>query len=795
MIRKPGSRGRGCGRGLLLAVLGGALLAGFVRGQGPMLIEGQKLEAAVRAGDAAAAAAALEGGGGLEMSGGDRFWRAQACLLVGRDEEAAGLFEALAGDRASAFFQEAVLSHGALWAARGDTARALRALGQGLESDNPEFLAALRLRLAELHLAQGGAADARALLKAAPPSLERSALEARAAWVQGSMEEAAQLAGPVAAQAPAGAARDTARLVQARVKAAAGQILEADRALLEWVRAEPASVPLPAVVLALEEFKGLVAEEVNTLLDEWKGDPRSPLASAAAYGQAAALAGRGETAAAAAAFDAFAVAHDAHPLTAAARARSVELALAAGQTAQARTWAEAWRRHPALSRASAEQARAAFLAGLAAWQDGAPAAAGEAFQLAATLAPDPAAQVAARLNGSLSTVEAGGPVSLSGLEAWPEAGRTLHFEAGLFGARTGHAQAAAWLETFLASMPAGDSRGPEAWSALVELDLAKPTPAVSAARQHARAAWRTAKDPVWKEQARWQAVRVEAAAGDWRAALEKSAAFLAEWPQTERRIQVRFERAAWLGRVDDWAGAIQEYTTLAAEADNQPTAGARALYFAGLAELKLPSPDSLDRAIDRWRDAAALDEALVFPARYQQALAKCRLGKIEEAVQQLDALLTGPPVPTPAQRSAVQLARGELLLIPLANEPDRSADALAALHTVVEESASDSPRRARALCRRGEALARLGRIEEALASLTEAAAPLLVPPADDSVVSRATVWPARAGLAAVDLMESQRDWAGAAALAQRLAATPGSHATAARARASRLRLEHFIWED
>jgi hypothetical protein len=792
VLRKPEARGRGCGLRLRLAVLAAV---GWVR-VGAAQDVAERMEAAVRSGDAALVASVLEVAGDPEPPDGERFWRAQAWALAGREAEASRGYATLAGKPAGTFFQEAVLSHGALWAARGETSRALRALEAGLESDDPEFLGMLRLRLAELHLAQGGAAEARALLKAAPASLERSTLEARAALMLGQVEEAARLAGPVAAQAPAGAARDTARLVQARVKAAGGQILEADRALLEWVRAEPAAVPLSSIILALEEFKGLEAEEVNTLLDEWKGDPRSALAQAAEYGQAAALAGRGESAAAAEAFAVFATAHEAHPLAATARLRSVELALAAGQPGLARARAAAWQADPALPQVPAEGARASFMAGLAAWHDGAPGAAGEAFRVAATLAPDPVAEQAARLNAALCAVEAGRPVSLDGLEAWPEAGRTLHFEAGLLGARTGHADAGIWLEKFLAGMVEGDPRGPAAWCALVELDLARPVPAVAAARQRARAALRTAREPGWREQAAWLAVLVEAAAGDWAAALEKSARFLAEWPKSERRAQVRFQRADWLGRRDDWAGAVQEYATLAAETETLPAAGARALYLAGLAELKLPSPDSLDRAIDRWRDAAALDDSLVFPARYQQALAKSRLGKLEEAVQQLETLLSGPPPPTPAQRSAVQLARGELLLFPVATKPDRTGEALAALQTVVEEAAPSSPRRARALCRKGEALARLGRADEALAALTEAAGPLLAPVGEPpGEAPPLTAWPARAGLAAVSLLENQRDWAGAAALAQRLAATPGPHAAAARVRASRLRLEHFIWEE
>jgi hypothetical protein len=787
----------------------------------------ERLEAAVRASDPAAAAAALEATATATRDGGppdpvrdanqgvamDRFWRAQAYALTGRAAEASAIFTSLTADPKNTYFQEAVLSHGALWAARGETARALQALAPGLVTDDPARATTVRLRMAELHLAQNEITEARTLLQPAALSLERAALEARAAWMQGRMEEAAQLAGPVAAQAPAGAARDTARLVQARVKAAGGQILEADRGLLEWVRAEPTTVPLAAVMLALEEFDGLEAEEVNTLLTEWQGDPRSALAPPAAYGRAAAAAIQGQAGPAAEAFAAFAAAHDTHPLAPAARFRSVELALAAGMPEQARTWAESWRAHPSLASGSAEAAQAAFAAGLAAWQVHDAAAATTAFEEAAQHAPDRGIEQAARLNAALCAVQAGAAPSSSGLEPWPDAAATILFEAGLHGARTHRPEAASWLEKFLAThagttaginntgkntgSPATrtDPRPAAAWTALAELELARPTPALAAARQHVHAARRAAVTSTAVEEADWLAIVIEETAAAWPAAMEKAAQFLTAWPASERRADIRFKRASWLGRQDRWTDAINEYTALAAETETPPAAAGRALYLAGLAELNLPSPDSLDRAIDRWRDAAALDESLVFPARYQQALAKSRLGKIEEALQQLETLLIGPPIPSGPQQSAIELTRGELLLAGT-ETPERTEAALISLQRVIEATRPGALRHTRAMSRKGEALIRLGRFDDALSTLTEAAQPLLSPPLDAPALSGDEIlWPARAGLAAVALLESQNQWPKAAAMAQQLAATPGPHAEPARAKAARLQLEHFIWEE
>ena len=840
VLRKPDPKGRGTVKPknrhwaaavVRLLMVGGLLFpVGGLRGLAsePATSDWtERLEAAVRADDPAAAAAALEATATATRDDGspdpvrdanqgmpiDRFWRAQAYALTGRAAEASAMFTSLTADPKNTYFQEAVLSHGALWAARGETARALQALAPGLVTDDPARAAAVRLRMAELHLAQSEITEARTILQPAAPSLERAALEARAAWMQGRMEEAAQLAGPVAAQAPAGAARDTARLVQARVKAAGGQILEADRGLLEWVRAEPTTVPLAAVMLALEEFNGLEAEEVNTLLTEWQGDPRSALAPPAAYGRAAAAARPGQTGPAAEAYAAFAAAHDTHPLAPAARFRSVVLALAAGMPEQARTWAESWRAHPSLASGSAEAAQAAFAAGLAAWQANDAAAATTAFEEAAQHAPDQGIKQAARLNAALCAVQAGSTPPSSGLELWPDAAATILFEAGLHGARTHRPEATSWLEKFLAThagtnagihntgkntpSPATrtDPRPAAAWTALAELELARPTPALAAARQHVHAARRAAVTSTAVEEADWLAIVIEETAAAWPAAMEKAAQFLTTWPASDRRAEIRFKRASWLGRQDRWTDAINEYTALAAETETPPAAAGRALYLAGLAELNLPSPDSLDRAIDRWRDAAALDESLVFPARYQQALAKSRLGKIEEALQQLETLLIGPPIPSGPQQSAIELTRGELLLAGT-ETPERTEAALISLQRVIEATHPGALRHTRAMSRKGEALIRLGRIDDALSTLTEAAQPLLSPPLDAPTLNADEIlWPGRAGLAAVAMLESQNQWPQAATMAQQLAATPGPHAEPARAKAARLRLEHFIWEE
>jgi hypothetical protein len=57
------------------------------------------------------------------------------------------------------------------------------------------------------------------------------------------------------------------------------------------------------------------------------------------------------------------------------------------------------------------------------------------------------------------------------------------------------------------------------------------------------------------------------------------------------------------------------------------------------------------------------------------------------------------------------------------------------------------------------------------------------------------IWYFRAGFDAAQILESKQSWASAAAIYQKLAATPSSRAEEARNRLARLRLEHFLWPE
>ncbi len=430
---------------------------------------------------------------------------------------------------------------------------------------------------------------------------------------------------------------------------------------------------------------------------------------------------------------------------------------------------------------------AAFCDAEAGWDDGDTPAADDDPTVAATTPDEPplTALIAPRL--------------LDALAPWPDTVPTVLYESGLQASARYRPEAAASLQRFLEAAPKTDPRHSLAAAALAEISLLESPPDLNRARQWLKAAHKAGPNAETRERLEWLDLWIEEKDAAFATALEKARAFLIDWPESPRRPLVRLRCAAWLGRLGEWPAAVAEYTALA---DELETAGesddvatpfaARAAYLAGLAELRVPSPGSLDHAIDHWREAAALDDSMVFPARFQQALAKSRLGQNDEALLQLEALLTGPPALTPAQRTAALLAQGELYLRPGASAPAQPEKACEAFTQVATDRAAPPAQRAQALCRHGDALRALNRHDEAFRLYQDAARPLLGgrPPSNP----RAALWPARAGLAAVALLEEKKDWRAAAELAQQLAATPGPHASLARDKAARLRLEHFLWE-
>ncbi len=755
-----------------------------------------RLETAVRQ---RAAVVALElADAGLADTPGAHFWQGQAFLLGGRVAQADGEFARLAEKVDGPFFGEAVFSRVALWTQQGDFQRALEVLQPAFSSANRTWTDRARLAAAELNLNLAKPAAVAGLVAAVPAGPEKELLLARAALAQQDVAQALQIISPVSAKVPAGPKarrlRWAARLLEARAKAAAGQSTEAANVVVEMIRAEPDAPEVTPAILVLEEIGALALPEVTNSFPEWLAGTSAPTrVPAAQFGMAAAAAAASQWPLAVAEWRKFLEKWSDHPLAGLARRRLAEAHLAAGALPEARTAAAAWHE---VAASRAERAEAAFLRARIETAARDHTAAATFFDEAARVTPDPEAAAAALSDGAWAAIDGQLPDVdrwLQALSTRPEKRLRVLAERGFYEADRKRPEAALSFEAYLAA--AGETAGntAEIHTALAELAMLQTPPATAAARQHLRAARRSSPKAATAQRLDWISLWIEENDGQLEEAMKQARVFVQDWPDSAWRPAVHAKIAAWLGRLGQWPAAVDEYRAFAEAEDTDPAAAARALYLAGLAELSIASPESLDRAIDHWSAAAEADDSMNFPARFQQALAKSRLGKGDEALRLLDDLLKGTPALTPIQKNVVLSARGELFLRPSPAGETSPDQALTSFHEVGNDPATPSPLRRQATCRRADCLRLLGRPDEALTAYREAAAPLLENPLEALDEDEAS-WAARAAFSAISVLQERSDWAGAVRLATQLARSNGPHAAKAADLANRLRLEHFLWE-
>ncbi|MGI8601751.1 MAG: tetratricopeptide repeat protein [Verrucomicrobiales bacterium] len=690
--------------------------------------------------------------------------------------------------------EEDLLGKAAVLAEGEDIAGAMKALSALMESGPPPLADMARLRSAEIFLSTGRPVDAEKVLSSALPGPERSLLLARAALAQGRVDEALRLSeGTISEPVQSESMRVSANILYARIKAAMGQTAEAARALVEFVQAHPATAHATSLLLTLHEIGGLSLEGVEKLLQQWAASPHPPLAAAGTFAAGLAHHAAGRADAAAESFRQFLEKNPRGSLSLEARRRLIQIALIKEDAAAARQVLASLSTE---ARTPAWQARAEFLAGRIDHMTGDLTQAAHHFQKAAQLCPEPDAALVAQRNAAIAAIQAN---DNRGLDEWLEPlkvdadiyARVL-LDRGLFEAATGDRKAMASLETCLAA-PANDALKTQAHLGLAELALDRSPPNIAAARQHAAAASKLDSGSA-ADRLAWLAVWIEQRDGKLAAAVGKGQQFLSRFQDSPWRVAVHLKLGELSGQSGNWAAAVSQYLALAGEQDDDTALEARALYLAGMAEANIPSPDSLDRAIDLWQDAAKTDESVIFAARFRQALAKARLGHTNEALKQLEGLLSTIPPPAPAQRQAVFYARGELLLRPADKLPPRPAEAEAAFHAVARDADAPAAVRTQALCRKGDCLRVQNRTSEALGAYLEAAS-AAIGPIDQRATENEMTWPLRAAFSALALYEQDQDWKGALELASTLSELSGPAGRTARERANRLRLEHFVWED
>ncbi|HEY1081926.1 MAG TPA: hypothetical protein VGE29_06680, partial [Prosthecobacter sp.] len=277
--------------------------------------------------------------------------------------------------------------------------------------------------------------------------------------------------------------------------------------------------------------------------------------------------------------------------------------------------------------------------------------------------------------------------------------------------------------------------------------------------------------------------------GNLKGVTEAGTAFLKSWPQASQAANVRMKVADAYYRLENFASARTEFELVAQENASSPL-GDTALYFAGLAAVSMMSDEGREDAINLWQELAERGGPLSIPARQQQALAKRRAGQEAEALTLLDSLLTEKNLPED-MRYSLTCERAEILMLLGKTNPAQIEKAVASLRLLLAENSLTYLWSARAGYTLAAVLNTAGRTTEALeACYNVVQAEGFTGPSNPAEYR----WYYRAGFFGIDLLETSQQWEAAARLAEKLSLSSGDRAAEARELATRIRLEHFLWD-
>ena len=279
------------------------------------------------------------------------------------------------------------------------------------------------------------------------------------------------------------------------------------------------------------------------------------------------------------------------------------------------------------------------------------------------------------------------------------------------------------------------------------------------------------------------------AAGDTKGLLAAADANLKSWPRGLFAPEVHLQIASTHYREEDFANARTEFEIIARDYPRTPHADT-ALYFAALCASSVMSEEGRTRAAAIWDELAAKGGALAVAARRQQAVSQRQQGDHAAALATLDKVLAMRSLDV-EQRRMTLCDKAEVLLVLGRTDPAQLDSGV----TLLEEFLADSSLPLVWKARAGFTLASLqheaGRDTEALdACYNVRHAAEMTPPATPADYS----WFAKAGFFGIDLLEASRQWEPAARLAEQIARQPGERAAEAHDRATKIRLEHFLWD-
>jgi len=498
-----------------------------------------------------------------------------------------------------------------------------------------------------------------------------------------------------------------------------------------------------------------------------------------------------------------------HPRESAALRKAIEWHGALGDDHRALDLAESWKKSHGGGGASTVD----FIAGSLLFSRGEYAESLERFQRAADLSSDLGERRRCLFNAAVASLKAGEDaiysevlgqlksVSANEVQGRPSAqvgsdsGETaadveLNRLLGL--AATGDPGAVTGLQAFCDAH--GDhQRAPEAWLTLAELmllDTPARVKAAEAALSKAEQLLPPGQGEDIRQRIEYNRLWICEVEGNLDGLIEIGQIFLERWPSADLAAEIQMKVADAYYKKEDFANARTQFE-LAAENFPRSDFAEAALFFAGRAAMSLMNAEGLNAAIEYWEELADREGPLALAARLQQALAKRREGKESEALQVVEKLLADKSVDVELRR-ALHCERAELQILLGETQPERLVNAAGELRAFIATEGLPYRWRARAGYLLAAALRSSGNTTAALEACYD-----VVRAADTefSLNPADVQWFYKAGFVAVELLQELQQWEGAAKMAERLAAAGGDRAVEAKDIATKIRLEHFLWEE
>ena len=722
-----------------------------------------------------------------------QFWCAQALAGLERWAEALPLYQQVAAAAGSPFRSRAILGQ----------AEALRAVGRldeatrmfALLFSDALFKDRAELRSVELLLEKRDTAGARRILdKSRPVSLadkkEKRFLQGRIEAQLNHRERALELFQTILRR-PEGASRAVliaTLCAVAEVNLRLNTPETGDDPLEDFVEHHPTDPGLPTIFHKLDQLYRAQRMPSNQELRRWTADPIQPRRSLAQWylARSELRAGRRENA-----LKVFGELRDAHPplpVLAEAFLEFAQLELDNQQFSEALAILEEAR---ALHPRPALLERIDFLIGGTHYQARHFQAAAETFE---RVAHTPQLKTESLFNASLAWLQLSDRARF--LADFHELGQSggnedargdLSLEEGLTQAAQGNKKAKETLEAFLQAFPR-HRRVSEAWVALAELAFHNVPRNLEAARKNLASARETEPNAAAGERADYLVIWIEDATPNPAAAtvIEVASQFLQKYPDSPLVSDVRMKLAETYYRQQDFPNAQTQFQILAQE---NPRAGfaEKALYFAAKSAMQSMGAQSLDHALVLLDEVVKKNGELKWPARIEQAVIERKLGKPQDAATLYDEVLQGNA--NPEEKREALCGKGDILYDAGPADREGYGRAIAIYDQLASQADAPSHWRNQALFKKGICLEKLDDRAKALATFYQ-----IIEDESRPDRPREFFWYYKAGFNAARLLEDDSKWQSAAIVYQRLASAGGARSDEAKSRLSRLRLEHFLWD-